>query len=81
MPSSRGSSQPRDRTQVSYVYLHWQVGSLPLVSPGKPLPATRCIQPGEPVMHVGLVPDLIDSRDSSFPSLESHCPLDCELWF
>ena len=34
--SSRGSSQPRDRTHASYVYLHWQAGSLPLVPPGKP---------------------------------------------
>ena len=33
MPSSRGSSWPRDQTQISYVYLHWQVGSLPLVKP------------------------------------------------
>ena len=37
MPSSRGSSQPRDRTQVSDVYLHWQMGSLALVPPGKPI--------------------------------------------
>ena len=47
VPSSRGSSRPRDRTQFSYVshlmiprlsgLLHWQVGSLPLVPPGKPL--------------------------------------------
>ena len=36
MPSSRGSSQPRDRTQVSFGLLHWQAGSLPLVPPGKP---------------------------------------------
>ena len=35
MPSSRGPSQPRDQTQVSSVYLHWQVGSLPLAPPGK----------------------------------------------
>ena len=34
--SSRGSSLPRDRTCVFYVYLHGQVGSLPLVSPRKP---------------------------------------------
>ena len=32
MPSSRGSSQPG----VSYIYLHWQEGSLPLQPPGKP---------------------------------------------
>ena len=37
MPSSRGSSQLRDQTWISYVYLHWQVGSLPLVPPGKSL--------------------------------------------
>ena len=34
MPSSRGSSRPRDRIQVSYIYLLWQAGSLPLVPPG-----------------------------------------------
>ena len=33
---SRGSSPPRDRTYVSCL-LHWQVGSLPLVPPGKPM--------------------------------------------
>ena len=27
MPSSEGSSQPRDRTHVSYCFLHWQMGS------------------------------------------------------
>ena len=36
MPSSRGPSQPGDRTQVSYTYLHWQVDSLPLAPFGKP---------------------------------------------
>ena len=34
MPSSRGSSPPRDRTWVCYVYLHWQAGSLPLMPTG-----------------------------------------------
>ena len=37
MSSSRGSSQLRDRTQVSDVYLHWQTDSLALVPPGKPI--------------------------------------------
>ena len=37
MPSSRGSSKPRDRTQISLCFLHWQEGSLPLVPPEKPL--------------------------------------------
>ena len=34
MPSSRGSSLPRDPTRVSCL-LHWQEGSLPLTPPGK----------------------------------------------
>ena len=38
MPSSRGSSQPRDQTWVSLSLLHWQVGSLPLAPPGTPHP-------------------------------------------
>ena len=33
--SSRGSSQLRDHTHISYIYLHWQVGSLSLVPSGK----------------------------------------------
>ena len=37
MPSSRGSSQPRDSTQVSCL-LHQQACSLPLAPPGKPRP-------------------------------------------
>ena len=38
MPSSRGSSRPRDRTLVSYLLclLHWQVGSSPLAPSGEP---------------------------------------------
>jgi len=36
MPSSRGSSQPRDGTHLLR-FLHWEVGSLPLAPPGKPL--------------------------------------------
>ena len=37
IPSSRGSSQPRDRTCVSYVCCIDKVGSLPLAPPGKPI--------------------------------------------
>ena len=37
MPSSRGSSRPRDWTHVLCL-LHSKVGSLPLVPPGKPNP-------------------------------------------
>ena len=32
---SKGSFQPRDQNHTSYIYLHWQAGSLPL--PGKPI--------------------------------------------
>ena len=37
MPSSRGSSQPRDRTHVCCIHLHWQTGSSPLAPAGKPI--------------------------------------------
>ena len=38
IPFSRGPSQPRSRTCVSYPHLlHWQVGSSPLAPPGKPV--------------------------------------------
>ena len=30
MPSSRGSSRPRERTHVSCGFLYWQANSLPL---------------------------------------------------
>ena len=36
MPSSWGSSQPRDQTRVLCLR-HWQAGSLPLVPPRKPV--------------------------------------------
>ena len=35
VPFSRGSSQPKDQTRVSYL-LHWWVSSLPLAPPMKP---------------------------------------------
>ena len=37
IPTSRGSLRPRDWTRISYIYLHWQAGFLPLVQPGKPV--------------------------------------------
>ena len=36
VPSSRGSSRPRDWNPAFWVFLHWQAGSLPLVPPEKP---------------------------------------------
>ena len=41
MPSSRGSSWPRDCTHISCL-LHWQAGSLPLAAPGKPVHSLKC---------------------------------------
>ena len=35
MAFSRGSSRPRDQTGVSFIYMHWQAGSLPLVPAGR----------------------------------------------
>ena len=37
MSSSRGSSQPRDQTHVSYISCIGRLGFLPLVPPGKPI--------------------------------------------
>ena len=42
MPSSRGSSWPRGWTHISSCLLQWQVGSLPLAPPGKPI----CVNTG-----------------------------------
>ena len=36
MPSSRGSSRPRNWTHVSLYLVHWQAGSWPLAPPGNP---------------------------------------------
>ena len=41
MPFSRESSQPRDWTRCS---LHWQVDSLPLAPPGKPLRSSSALK-------------------------------------
>ena len=43
MPSSKGSSQPRDQTLLHLLLhlVHWQAGSVPLAPPGKPPPGTN----------------------------------------
>ena len=61
MPSSSGSSHPRDRTQDSCL-LHWQVGSLSLVPAGKPSPA-KVITVSNSILFVPT------TRRSLFPSL------------
>ena len=37
LPSSRGSSRPKDQTDSLLPPLPWQAGSLPLAPPGKPV--------------------------------------------
>ena len=63
MPFSRGSSQPRDWTNVSYISLNWQMGSLPLVPPGKP--KSDC------VTHE--IPKVSRGRDDEKVELPSGC--------
>ena len=42
-PLPRNLPDPRIEPTISYVYLHWQAGSLPLAPPGKPdAMSTRC---------------------------------------
>ena len=53
MPSSRGSSQPRDQTSNSCL-LNWQVGSLPLMAPEKPSGYWRTLKRGTCQFGVGL---------------------------
>ena len=44
IPSSRRSSQPRKSNPHLLHFLHWQVGSLPWVPPGKPVTMSSCPQ-------------------------------------
>ena len=71
MPSSRGSSQPRDQTCVSYI-LHWQAGSLSLAPPGKRMAWFSSVQSSHSVMSDSLQPHgLQDTRlPCPSPSLE-----------
>ena len=58
MPSSRGSSWPRDWTCVSYIYLHWQAGSLTLAPLAAAATAAKSLQS---------CPTLCDPIDGSPP--------------
>ena len=74
---SRGSSQPRDRTRISCVYLHWQVGSLPLAPPGKPVSWRTCFQ----TANRHLCPTLLNQRVFPFSPSHQKPPLSfCLLW-
>ena len=53
MPSSRGSSPPRDKTHVSCL-LHWRLGSLPLATPGSPKALTHVYKESYTDVHCGL---------------------------
>ena len=53
MPSSRGSSRSRNQTRVSSL-LHWPVGSLPLVPPGKPKYSSFIWPASTPLREMGI---------------------------
>ena len=53
MPSSRGSSWPRDQTWVLHL-LQWQSGSLPTVPAGKPLLDATRVQ----ILHTSFLPSV-----------------------
>ena len=79
MPSSRGSSQPRDQTSVSYI-LHWQAGSLSLAPPGKPMAWFSSVQSSHSVMSDSLQPHGLQDARPSCPSpppgvYSNPCPL------
>ena len=51
VPSSRGSSQPRDPAHIFYVHLLWQAGPLPLAAPGKPMESYAAIKKSEEALR------------------------------
>ena len=74
--SSRGSSLPRNQTHVSYIYLRWGAGSLPLAPIGKPtrLPC--------PPLSPGVCSNSRPSSQWSHPTISSSVvlllsPKDC----
>ena len=54
MPSSRGSSRPRDRNHICFSFLCWQAGSLPLAPTGKP-PFLCNMHQRTPCSHIILI--------------------------
>ena len=81
MPSSRGSSRPRDRTPSLLHLPHWQGGSLPLAPPGTrllvlsallPLPPRVWVFRGEPWFYVPCDP-LWELLRGSLPTSEGSC--------
>ena len=70
MPISRGSSGPRDQTSILNDYPHWQVGSLPLAPPGKPLGSCQSVR-----SVAQLCPTLGDPMNCSIPGFPMCHPL------
>ena len=72
MPSSRGTSWPRDQTQVSCL-LHWQMGSSPLATPRKapPPPHTHNLnhQGRGPSLGAQMVKNLLVMQETRVQSL------------
>ena len=77
---SRGSSQPKNRTHVSYIYLHWQAGSLSRVPPGKPLISNICTCIDSCLSLVAqMVKHLPSMWETQVPSLGWEDPLEKEM--
>ena len=74
-PFSRGSSQPRDRTQVLSL-LPWQLSSLPGAPPGKPL--FKCAAAAA-AKSLQSCPTLCDPIDSSPPGSLVPGSLKCDF--
>ena len=77
LPSSRGSSQPRDGTHVSYVSLHWQAGSLPLASSATKNPSKQPVSHQESKRQIlghMLLLDRIQHADSPIEGLYFRLP-------
>ena len=85
MPSSRGSSWPRDQTRVSYVsLLHWQGHALPVLPPGKTwlknLPAmqetwVQCLGREDPLKNK--IATLVAQTVKNLPSMQENPHFSC----
>ena len=75
MPSSRGSSLPRDQTHHLLCFLHWQADSLPSEPPGKPslpIAISNSLSLNLYVKFAG--------RASSLHLPPLHLPVKCWMW-
>ena len=74
-PSSRGPSQPRNRTLLSLCLLHWQASSLPLGPPGKLSYHLAAAAAKSPQSY----PTLFNTVDCSLPGSSVHWILQARI--